>query len=69
MKDKATQRSDRLNKINAAYALLRRDAPMWATMEQERKEWDVTLADGLPADEEWTDDGRVRHPRSRQVHP
>src|SRR5947208_16080020 len=43
------------DELNAGYAALRADPDAWAELEAERKEWDVTLMDGL-ADERWTED-------------
>ena len=37
-----------LEKVNAAYMPLRQNAETWATVEQERSEWDDALGDGLP---------------------
>lgn len=36
-----------LEQVNAAYAELRSDAPAWRAVEEERRAWDATLADGL----------------------
>jgi hypothetical protein len=43
--------------MNAGYAELRADPTAWAALEAERSLWDVTLMDGLDADERWTADG------------
>ena len=40
-----------LERVNAAYASLRDDPSTWNEVEAERREWDVTLADGLIAAE------------------
>lgn len=48
-----------LDRVNNAYRALRKDVATWAEVEREREDWDATLLDGLPADERWTDDGRV----------
>jgi hypothetical protein len=40
-----------LEQVNTAYASLRQDAGAWAAVEQERREWDQTLLDGLAVHE------------------
>lgn len=40
-----------LEGVNAAYAALRDDPGAWGEIEAERREWDVTLGDGLLAAE------------------
>jgi hypothetical protein len=40
-----------LEQVNAAYAALRNDPRTWEEVEAERREWDVTLPDGLVAAE------------------
>lgn len=40
-----------LEQVNAAYAALRADPRAWEAIEGERREWDVTLPDGLAAAE------------------
>ena len=40
-----------LEEVNAAYASLRSDSKAWAAIEQERREWDGTLLDGLSVHE------------------
>jgi hypothetical protein len=40
-----------LEQVNAAYAALRDDPRAWEEIEAERREWDVTLPDGLVAAE------------------
>jgi predicted transcriptional regulator len=47
-----------LHQLNAGYGELRADGPAWAEHEAERREWDVTLMDGLDPGERWTEDGR-----------
>ena len=43
--------------FNAGYARLKGDAPRWAAYQDEQRELDGTVADGLPADDviEWED--------------
>lgn len=48
-----------LEEVNAAYAALRQDQKIWAEIQKEREGWDVTLADGLDPNEEWTQDGEA----------
>ena len=48
--------------LNAGYAELRADPEAWAAHLAERKEWDVTLMDGLDPAERWTEDGRCLTP-------
>lgn len=36
-----------LQEANQAYAALRKNSEAWATELEERKAWDLTLADGL----------------------
>ncbi len=43
--------------MNAGYSELRGDAQAWADFEAERKNLDNAMADGLDADERWTEDG------------
>jgi len=40
-----------LEEINKAYAVLREDPKAWSQVEKERAAWDITLNDGLDADE------------------
>jgi hypothetical protein len=40
-----------LEQVNVAYASLRQDARAWEAVEQERREWDQTLLDGLAVHE------------------
>ena len=47
----ALRRQRFLEQVNAAYAALRDDPRAWEDVEAERREWDVTLADGLVAAE------------------
>jgi len=51
-----------LEQLNAGYAELRADPEAWAEHLAERKQWDVTLADGLEPDERWTEAGRCLTP-------
>lgn len=41
------RRQQLLEATNAAYEALRRDPASWHEFEQERRDWDATLADGL----------------------
>ena len=41
-----------LERLNAAYATLRADSRTWEAIEDERREWDATLPDGLAVAEE-----------------
>ena len=41
------RRQQFLNATNAAYAVLRTDPEVWASLQQEHLAWDQTLADGL----------------------
>ena len=43
----ALRRQRFLEQVNAAYATLRADRRAWDAIEGERRDWDVTLADGL----------------------
>ncbi len=43
----ALRRQRFLERVNAAYASLRADPRTWAGIEDERRVWDATLADGL----------------------
>ena len=36
-----------LEQVNATYARLREDPDGWAEIEAERRDWDITLPDGL----------------------
>jgi hypothetical protein len=45
----ALRRQRFLEQVNAAYAALRDDPRTWKEVEAERREWEVTLADGLIA--------------------
>jgi len=47
----ALRRQRFLEGVNAAYAALRGDPGAWEEIEAERREWDVTLGDGLLAAE------------------
>jgi hypothetical protein len=53
------------DQLNAGYAELRADPKAWADHLAECKQWDVTLKDGLDADEKWTEDGRCLFPEQR----
>lgn len=55
-----------LEEVNQAYAQLRQDETAWQSMKEEQEAWNATLMDGLPADEEWTDDGKARRPARRK---
>jgi len=52
----ALRRQRFLERLNTAYATLRTDARAWEAIENERREWDVTLPDGLAVAE-----GRAPH--------
>lgn len=39
-----------LKKANEQYTLIKNDPQAWKELEDERKEWDITLADGLNDD-------------------
>jgi hypothetical protein len=43
----ALRRQRFLEQVNAAYATLRADPRAWRSVENERREWDGTLGDGL----------------------
>jgi len=43
----ALRRRRFLEQVNEAYTALRADARAWEAVEKERREWDVTLPDGL----------------------
>ncbi len=47
----ALRRQRFLEQVNAAYATLRNDPRAWEAVEAERRQWDVTLTDGLVAAE------------------
>ncbi|MGE5272317.1 MAG: toxin-antitoxin system protein [Verrucomicrobiota bacterium] len=56
-----------LEQVNAAYASLRADARTWKAVEDERREWDVALPDGLAvAEGRRIYRGRSRSRRSRK---
>jgi hypothetical protein len=55
------------DQLNAGYAALRADPEAWAEELEERKVWDSTLMDGLPADERWTEDGRCLTPEDEDT--
>jgi predicted transcriptional regulator len=48
-------------KANEAYARLMADPVQKAEHEAELREWDCTLMDGLDPDEQWNEDGSVKH--------
>jgi hypothetical protein len=48
----ALRRQRFLEQVNAAYASLKADAGAWEAVEKERREWDVTLPDGLAVAED-----------------
>jgi hypothetical protein len=50
------------HKLNSGYAELQADSKAWAEHLEERKQWDPTLADGMHADEQWTEDGQCLTP-------
>jgi hypothetical protein len=56
-----------LEEVNRAYAELREDPDAWANLESERAAWDSTLADGLPQDETWGEDGEPVFHRGRKL--
>ena len=39
-----------LEEVNAGYASLRADRRAWSRVQAERRVWDATLADGIPAE-------------------
>ena len=43
----ADRRHRFLDEVNASYASLRQEPPVWSQIAEERSEWDATLADGL----------------------
>lgn len=47
----ALRRKRFLERVNQAYAELRRDATAWSAVEAERQEWDSALLDGLSVHE------------------
>ncbi|MCI0638094.1 MAG: hypothetical protein L0Y72_00315 [Gemmataceae bacterium] len=51
--------------LNSGYAALRADQEAWAEHSAERKLWEATNADGLDADEHWTEDGRCLDQESK----
>jgi hypothetical protein len=56
-----------LEEVNKAYAALRQNPGAWAEVEKERTEWDGTLADGLPSDEQWNEKGAVVRKGARKA--
>jgi predicted transcriptional regulator len=55
-----------LEEVNAGFARLREEPGAWQTHDADGQTSDATIADGLPADEVWTDDGRVVEPSPRE---
>ena len=63
----ALRRQRFLERLNTAYATLRADARAWEAVENERREWDVTLPDGLAiAEGRAPCESRSRPKRSRK---
>ena len=56
-----------LEAVNAAYTPLRQHAETWRAIEQERREWDTALGDGL--DEKQTGTGSEHKRRERKNRP
>jgi hypothetical protein len=48
-----------LEEVNAAYAVLRQEAGAWEAWKKEGMEWEVSLQDGLDANETWTEGGET----------
>ena len=48
----ALRRRKFLEQVNDAYAALRAQPHAWSVIENERREWDVTLPDGLAVAED-----------------
>ncbi|MCC6444524.1 MAG: toxin-antitoxin system protein [Armatimonadetes bacterium] len=46
-----------LEETHAAYALLKEDTAVWASVQAERELWDATLSDGLDPSEQWAESG------------
>jgi hypothetical protein len=59
----ALRRQRFLERLNAAYAILRADARAWDAVEDERRAWDMTLPDGLAVAEGRTPYEARSHPR------
>ena len=56
-----------LERLNEAYATLRADPRTWEAIEDERREWDATLPDGLAvAEGRGRYEARLRPKRSRK---
>jgi hypothetical protein len=55
-----------LERVHRAYQDLREDPVAWGEMQAEQRAWDGTLADGLGADESWTEEWPVRQPGERE---
>ncbi len=63
----ALRRQRFLEQVNSAYASLRADPRTWAAIEDERRVWDATLADGLAvAEGRGRYEARPRRGRSRK---
>lgn len=63
----ALRRQRFLEQVNDAYAALRAQPYAWSAIESERREWDVTLPDGLAVAEGHAAHGtRARRKRSRK---
>ena len=48
-----------LERVNTSYASLRKDRAAWSENLAESADWDATLNDGLPEDEQWDNGSRV----------
>ena len=59
----ALRRRRFLDQVNAAYASLRGDAKAWSDLEEERRQWDATLLDGLDVRERRETYGRRSRPQ------
>ena len=67
--DKALEAYRRLTffeKLNAGYASLRAHPKAKAAMEEERRDWEVTLMDGLDPKERWEESGRCVAPKDKR---
>src|SRR5258708_3543008 len=53
------ERQQFFEQCDEAYRRLRTDPVPWAEELAERAEWDCTLMDGIDADEEWDEFGRL----------
>ena len=56
-----------LEEMNEDWSRVREDIANWYTVEADRNRLDDTLADGLPSDEVWTEDGDVVAPRKAKT--